>query len=186
MAGDIRIIAGSARGRRLTSTPGQAVRPTSSRVREATFSILGAKVRGASVLDLFAGIGALGLEALSRGAEQVDFVEKAPRHAACIRTNLETLGFTAQGRVWVHDVAQTLARGQFTGAPYDLVFLDPPYAPGAVARLLPPLLGADIIAPSGVVVAEHPQRDVPEAPGWETGRTYRYGKTSVTLLYPAT
>ncbi|MDH5526017.1 MAG: 16S rRNA (guanine(966)-N(2))-methyltransferase RsmD [Nitrospirota bacterium] len=187
MAGDLRIIGGSARGRRLASAPGQEVRPTSSRVREAIFSILMDRVPGAQVLDLFAGVGTLGLEALSRGAAAVLFLEQNPRHAAAINSSLETLGFDDRGRVMRMDVVRFLARGRAArpAGGFDVVFVDPPYAAGQLETTLPLLATADIIAPGGVAVVEHgAELAAKTTAGWEKGRTYRYGKTSVTLLFP--
>lgn len=187
MAGDLRICGGSARGRRIFSAPGRAVRPTSSRVREAIFSILGAHVADARVLDLFAGVGALGLEALSRGAASVDFVEEHPRHAAAIRQSLETLGFAQQARVLRMDVRRFLPRAPDAPAGgYDVVFVDPPYGDGLLPAVLPLLRTADIIAPGGVAVVEHGGAlEDSVLSGWDPGRTYRYGKTGISLLYPA-
>lgn len=185
MSGQIRITGGSARGRALKSPPGRDVRPTAARVRAAVFNILGPKVAGARVLDLFAGVGALGIEALSRGAESVVFVERAARHAALIRANLERLGLSDRARVVCADVARFLAHPGPLAGPYDLVLLDPPYGAGAVGALLPVLCGADIICPSGTVVVEH-GTDAPPAAGplWRVGRTYTYGKTAITLVTP--
>ena len=152
----MRVIAGRYGGRRLQAPPGTGTRPTSDRVREALFSILGARVAGARVLDLFAGSGALGLEALSRGAEAVTFVERAPAALRALRANLEALG--ADAEVARGDASKWLRAASAGARQYDLVFLDPPYrqaeALGAeLSELLPAVLGRDAL-----VVAESDRR----------------------------
>src|SRR3954468_12744768 len=121
----MRVIAGTYGGRPLNAPPGAATRPTSDRVREALFSILGARVPGARVLDLFAGSGALGLEALSRGAGEALFVDDAAAAVRAIRANLDALG--GQAEVRRADALRFLDAARRGGAQYDLVFLDPPY-----------------------------------------------------------
>ena len=128
----MRVIAGRWGGRRLQAPPGDATRPTSDRVREALFSVLGPRVGGAHVLDLFAGSGALGIEALSRGATSAVFVERDARAAATINRNLDALG--AEGDVRRQDALRFLASGE---GPFDLVFCDPPY--DSASRLAGPL-----------------------------------------------
>jgi 16S rRNA (guanine966-N2)-methyltransferase len=162
----MRIIAGAARGRKLKPVRGQRVRPTADRVREAVFSILqsrlgGAGLAGRSVLDLFAGSGALGLEALSRGATGAVFVEADREAAETVRANVRHLGFETRARLLTETVDQVLARPDRApelGGPFDLVFADPPYAgqllPGVLRRLA---LGW--LAPAALVVAEHAATD---------------------------
>jgi 16S rRNA (guanine966-N2)-methyltransferase len=186
VAGDIRITGGTLRGRRLRSPKGGTVRPTAARVREAVFSVLGGRIAGARVLDLYAGAGTLGLEALSRGAAFAAFVDRAARNAALIRENAAALGLS--DRVWVGtgEAVRFLARKSPPGAPYDVAFVDPPYRAGALAAVLPALFGADIIAAAGLAVLEHPRElAVPAGPGWAAGRTYTYGTTAITLVHPA-
>jgi 16S rRNA (guanine966-N2)-methyltransferase len=183
--GEIRITGGVLRGRRLRSPKGATVRPTAARVREAVFSVLGGRVAGARVLDLYAGAGTLGLEALSRGAAFAAFVDRSKENAALVRANAAALGVSA--RVWVGcgDALRFLARKGPPGAPYDVAFVDPPYRAGALSAVLPALFGADIIAPAGLAVLEHPRElAVPAGPGWAAGRTYTYGTTAITLVHP--
>jgi 16S rRNA (guanine966-N2)-methyltransferase len=140
----LRIVAGELRGRRLSGPPGRATRPTSDRVREAIFSIVGT-VEGARVLDLYAGSGALGLEAVSRGAAEATFVDDDPRAVATVRRNLEALGLTAG----VHR-RDALAFLHSAAGPYDLVLCDPPYSCAArlgepLSRALPPVLSDDAL-----------------------------------------
>jgi len=185
VAGAIRITGGTLRGRRVRSPKGATVRPTAARVREAVFSVLGGRVAGARVLDLYAGAGTLGLEALSRGAAFAAFVDRSRENAALVRANVAALG--VEDRAWVcsGDALRFLARNAPPGAPYDVVFVDPPYRAGALSAVLPALFGADIIAPAGLAVLEHPRElAVPAGPGWAAGRTYTYGTTAITLVHP--
>jgi 16S rRNA (guanine966-N2)-methyltransferase len=173
-----RVIAGRYGGRRLHAPPGDATRPTADRVREALFSILGERVRDARVLDLFAGSGALGLEALSRGARAVTFVERAPAALKALRENLTALGADAV-------VERAEALRWLRGAPgavrqYDLVFLDPPYRRAAelgapLSELLPPVL-----APGALVVAESDRRAPLELTITQTDER-RYGDTLIRI-----
>ena len=153
----MRIVAGSFKGRRLVAPPGTATRPTSDRVREALFSVLGPSVPGARVLDLFAGSGALGLEALSRGAATAVFVDRSQRAIAAIRTNLEALGVDADVHRMEAHAALRAALGRREA--YDLVFLDPPYrhAAGLGRKLSETLL--PVLAPAARVVTESDRRD---------------------------
>jgi 16S rRNA (guanine966-N2)-methyltransferase len=152
----MRIVAGRFGGRRLVAPPGEATRPTSDRVREALFSVLGAEVQDARVLDLFAGSGALGLEALSRGAATAVFVDRAPRAVAAIRANLAALA--VDGDVRRMEARTALRTASARGEAYDLVFLDPPYrhAPG-LGRELSEALPA-VLAPGARVVSESDRR----------------------------
>ncbi len=178
----MRIIAGAARGRRLASPP-DGVRPTGDRVREALFASLAPLLPGAAVLDGFAGSGALGLEALSRGAASVTLVERDRRVLEVVRGNAERVGL-AGAHVVAGDLARLLrdaAGGGVAplGAPYDLVLLDPPYAlaEDALARLLEDLVA--VLAPGATVVVER-AADAP-TPRWpgplRAGEPRRYGST---------
>jgi len=177
-----RIIGGSAGGRRINTPRGVSTRPTSDRVREALFSAVEAwcgSLSGLRVLDLYAGSGAVGLEARSRGAGVVTLVEHDRRTAALITENVRTLGFTQRIEVVVGAVAATLARAPRT--PYDLVFLDPPYALPAedVDRDLAALVAHGWLVPSALVVLERGSRG--SDPTWPEGlvadRDKKYGET---------
>ena len=152
----MRVIAGQWRGRPLKAPPGAATRPTGDRVREALFSILAARVPDARVLDLFAGSGALGIEALSRGAAAATFVDDAAPAVRAVAANLEALG--ARADVRRADALRFLAAARDRGAQYDLVFLDPPYR--HAERLAPALSEAlpAVLAPGAVAVAESDRR----------------------------
>jgi 16S rRNA (guanine(966)-N(2))-methyltransferase RsmD len=148
-------VAGALRGRRITAPPGRETRPTSDRVREALFAILG-DLAGLRVLDLFAGSGALGIEALSRGAASAVFVERAPRVAEVVRGNLAALGLEA--RVVRADARAHLRDASARADAYDLVFLDPPYRDAAAwGRELSAALEA-VLAPRARVVSESDRR----------------------------
>ena len=151
----MRIVAGRFGGRRINAPRGAATRPTSDRVREALFALLG-DLEGARVLDLFAGSGALGLEALSRGAAKATFVDSAPAAIRAIGANLAALA--ADGQVRRQDARIFLRNARGSGAAYDLVLLDPPYRlAGRLAPELSPLLTA-VLAPGARVVSESDRR----------------------------
>ena len=176
----MRIIAGALRGRRIAAPPGRGTRPTSDRVREALFSILG-PLDGMRVLDLFAGTGALGLEALSRGARHVDFVEKAPPALRAIEANLAALRVPPEAFALRRQDALAFVRAARTARrEYDLVLLDPPYrlAPELGRELSPAL--AEMVAAGGRIVCESDRR----APlGLELPLTdeRRYGDTLIRI-----
>ena len=180
----MRVVAGSAGGIPLRA-PSSDVRPTMDRVKGAIFSSLADLIVGARVLDLFAGSGALGIEALSRGAAVVDFVEKDRRAIASIESNLRETHLT--GRIHAVDVFSYLDRLAPPGA-YDLIFADPPYAKQPGERDFAPELLASAalhaaLAPNGVFVLEHlPGAKLPLGKTWHCFREKRYGATAVAFL----
>ena len=175
------MISGTYGGRTLKAPPGDSTRPTSDRVREALFSILGARVVDADVLDLFAGSGALGLEALSRGALAVTFVDDAVAAIKTIKANLEAL--SVQANVQKTDALRHLAHASNTGAQYDLIFLDPPYRQAErLARPLSEALPA-VLAPGAVAVAESDRR-APLTLGLPLHDERRYGDTLIRIYGP--
>lgn len=156
----MRVIAGTYRSRILKSLKGLALRPTSDKLRETLFNVLGAGVARSRFVDLFAGTGAIGIEALSRGAAEVVFIENHAPAANLIRKNLESLGVRAGATVLAVDALRGLdmlaAQHRPGDAPFDFIFLDPPYAAAAdYARVLRFLGAADFLAPGGIVIAEH-------------------------------
>jgi 16S rRNA (guanine966-N2)-methyltransferase len=156
----MRIIAGTYRSRILKSLRGLALRPTSDRLRETLFNVLGPGVSGARFLDLFAGTGAIGIEALSRGAKEVVFIENHAPAAKLIRRNLDSLGIRSGFTVMAVDALRGLAalasRKSLSGRGFDCIFLDPPYvAAEEYARVLEFLGCTELLAPGGMVVAEH-------------------------------
>jgi 16S rRNA (guanine966-N2)-methyltransferase len=175
----VRIVAGSRKGRRIAAPKGADTRPTSDRVREAVFSILGT-VEGAAVLDLFAGSGAMGLEALSRGAASCTFIERDRAAARVIVANLEKLRLTS-AVVVTGDVASALRDERSRGRRFDLVLVDPPYDEwDANARDLAELL-PDVLAEDALAVLETSDRVEPELP-LDLVTTRRYGSARVTVF----
>nr|PZM91609.1 MAG: 16S rRNA (guanine(966)-N(2))-methyltransferase RsmD [Pseudomonadota bacterium] len=178
--GEVRIIAGEARGRKLQVPPGLAIRPTRDRVRQSIFDILGQFFHGERVLDLYAGVGAMGFEALSRGAGQVTFVERERTAIRTIEANARKLGWSDRIRIVPADVESHLRGARRLD--YELIFLDPPYELGPEPALR--ALGQAGLPEGAVVVAEH------EA-DWSADESYgrlrrrdhrRYGTTGVTFF----
>jgi 16S rRNA (guanine966-N2)-methyltransferase len=174
----MRVVAGTHGGRRLQAPRGRETRPTSDRVRESLFAVLGDRVAGARVLDLFAGSGALGIEALSRGAAEATFVDSSPAAVRAVRANLEALGIDAE--VVRADARAALRTARAAARQYDLVFLDPPYrraeALGArLPELLPPVLAA-----GALVVTESDRRTPLELPIRAIDER-RYGDTLIRI-----
>lgn len=150
----MRVIAGAAKGRRLRVPKRKGVRPTSEYLREALFDILGSSVRGVHFLDLYAGSGAVGIEALSRGAAEVIFLEQDPTCLQVLRENVEMTGLRKR-RVVAGDVLRALPRLARQGESFDIIFLDPPYGTDLAIRTLDVLASGDLLRPSGVVIVEH-------------------------------
>lgn len=181
----MRVIAGTAKGHRLTTPPGRGTRPTSERVREALFSAVGGELAGARVCDLFAGSGALGIEALSRGAERAVFVERSSRAVAAIEDNLARTGLAAHATVHRRDVVG-FCRAPSEG-PFDLVLADPPYDESLerVYARLDELREAGALVEDVTVVIERDRRDPLAAvpPDWLAPPSPRaYGDTVVLIL----
>ncbi|MEP7081545.1 MAG: 16S rRNA (guanine(966)-N(2))-methyltransferase RsmD [Chloroflexota bacterium] len=175
----MRVIAGTAGGLILVAPRGDATRPITDRVKETLFGILGERVPGARVLDLYAGSGAVGIEALSRGAEHATFVERGREALVALRTNLERTGLAGTASVMSVDVERFLARA--AGGPWDLVVLDPPYAERAIVTPLRDLLPH--LAPGAMVVLKHHWRSgVPDVADLSTTRQRRFGETMLTFM----
>ena len=177
----MRVITGTARGKRLKELPGLDTRPTTDRVKEGLFNVIQFDIEGRRVLDLFAGTGQLGIECLSRGASFCDFVDSAPAAAKIVRENVETTGLAGKAAVHQRDFTAFLqsARGQ----KYGLIFLDPPYAETSLERALEIIADIDIVSGNGIIVCESVlDKTLPELPApYEKGKEYRYGKIKVTL-----
>ncbi len=178
----MRIIAGRLKGRRLAAVRGP-VRPTADRVREAVFNILGSAVEGARVLDLFAGSGAMGIEALSRGAATAVFVEDHPAAVGVLRRNLELCGLTAAGQVRAQAAAAALKALSAQGRQFEVIFCDPPYGRGLAADSLARLAAGSLAAPGAVAVVEHSRREELAAvyESWGRRQERRYGDTVVSF-----
>ena len=178
----MRIISGTAKGRRL-KRPKQSVRPTEARAKGALFDILGDYVVGARVLDLFAGSGGLGLEALSRGAAKVIFVDVDWSASNIIRENLRMLGFQDRAQVWQERCASSVRKLEGDGQTFDLIFCDPPYNSNAVIDVLGTLSSTNILAEHGIVATECSKREaLPEKIGTLLNiRRKEYGDTQLAF-----
>ncbi len=177
----MRVITGTARGRRLGELKGQETRPTTGKVKEGIFSALQFDIEGRRVLDLFAGTGQMGIEALSRGAAGCVFVDRRRDAAQLVRDNLAVCGLSDRAQVVCGDAMGYLSALRTKP---DLIFLDPPYADDVLERALVQIAQFDILAPHGIIVAECPvEKTLPalEAP-YRMHREYRYGKIKVTVF----
>ena len=178
----MRVITGSARGRKLKDLEGLATRPTTDRVKEGIFNIIQFDVEGRRILDLFAGTGQMGIEALSRGAASAVFVDQRREAAAVIRENLKLTGLAGRARVVCGDALSFL---QSAKERFDIIFLDPPYASSLLEDSLKNISGFDILSNHGIIICEYSlERDMPPIPPpLFPHRDYRYGKTKVTTCH---
>lgn len=169
----MRVITGSARGRKLITLEGDDVRPTTDIVKEALFSIIQFEIEGRKVLDLFGGCGQLAIEALSRGADSAVIVDSSKKSIEVIRQNLQNTGFDKNAVVLQSDALAFLQR---RNEKYDIAFVDPPYSKGLIEKVLPSL--CEVMNEGGVIVCEAPFTDeLPEqAGGFYLKKKYRYGK----------
>ena len=176
----MRVISGTARGKRLEELPGMATRPTTDRVKEGLFNAIQFDIEGRRVLDLFAGTGQLGIECLSRGAAFCDFVDMAPAALNVVQKNVRACGLESRAAFHRRDFSAFLSGAK---EKYGLIFLDPPYASGNLERALEQIAAIDIVVKNGIIVCESPAEHLlPElAPPYEKGREYRYGKIKATL-----
>lgn len=179
----MRVIAGSHRGRRLSGPQGTSLRPTSDKVREALFSILGSRIPGGRFLDLYAGTGAVGIEALSRGATVVTFVESDPKAVQIMRKNLTSCGLLDQADLCTGLIQTFLQRPQWWKGPYDVLFADPPYAAHDAVDLVLGSWDVGLLAEDAVMVIEQDGRaELPTATDQATLiRRYDYGDTALFL-----
>ena len=181
----MRLIAGESKGRRIEVPRGLHVRPSSARFRESAFGILEHRdaITDSCVLDLFAGSGILGLEALSRGARDVVAVEVDSGVARILRRNAEHCGVADRFDVCVLEVDRALARLEKTGRVFDLVFIDPPYRAGLLDGALERLAASGLVGPGGRVVVEHAkEEDLGPSPQFETEAERKFGSTRLTIL----
>jgi len=179
----LRVIAGSAKGRRLATLRTLALRPTPDRVREALFNILGTQIDAAAVLDLCAGSGAIGLEALSRGARHALFVEAHAPACRLIENNLRLCGLQAQGSVLCWDVLEVFPTLNKQAQTFEVIFLDPPYRTSLLEEVLHLLGDGRLLTPSGQVIAEHFfKRQLPERYGrLARTRVARFGDVALSF-----
>lgn len=174
----MRVITGTARGRVLATLEGDEVRPTTDRVKEAIFSIIQFEIEGRQVLDLFAGSGQLGIEALSRGAAYATFTDMRRESVDTVKKNLLATGLASNSSVVQTDALTFLANTKKT---FDIVFMDPPYASGLLDKAIP--LAAKHMSEGGVIICEHPYgAELPASAGeFVVYRKYKYGKIGVTV-----
>ncbi|MGQ9508186.1 MAG: 16S rRNA (guanine(966)-N(2))-methyltransferase RsmD [Thermodesulfobacteriota bacterium] len=180
----MRIISGTSKGRRLAAPKGLSVRPTSDRVKESIFNILGKEIEGKIVLDLFAGTGNLGIEALSRGAMKTIFVEKARQALRIIQKNLLRCGFIGQSEVIPKDIHRAIPMLEKRGDSFDFIFMDPPYEEGLVQKTLKKLQIHPIYHQDSILIIEHGRREpLPKNLfGWKIIRQRMIGDTLLSFL----
>lgn len=180
----MRIIGGAYKRKTILSVPGTDTRPTSDRLRESLFNILSATVCGTCVLDLYAGTGALGLEALSRGARQCVFVDNRKKALEVIRKNLASCAIDDRARVIFWDISQNLTCLRQQNPPFDLVFMDPPYGKNLVPHTLMALITSGCLSHGAQIVCEHDTKDeIPFVPDHMTLTDQRfYGRTGVSFF----
>lgn len=176
----MRVITGTARGRRLGELPGMETRPTTDRVKEGMFNIIQFDIEGRRVLDLFGGTGQLGIECLSRGAAECVFVDQRKDAVKLIRDNLRVTGFTDKAKVVQGDSIGYLSTVR---QPFHLVFLDPPYDSGLLESALKKLAAIDILTDNGIIICEsRAEAQLPDLPApFVKSKDYRYGKIKGTL-----
>jgi len=174
----MRVITGLAKGRRLKSLPGEDVRPTTDKVKEGLFSAIQFDIEGRRFLDLFAGSGQMGIEALSRGCQSCVFVDASKQAISVIKENISVCGFEENSRVINGDALSFLATCKET---FDIVFLDPPYKAGLLEKALYSVTG--IMSNYGIIICEHPNNiTLPEkVNGFKLSKLYRYGKINLTV-----
>ncbi len=176
----MRVIAGDARGRKLKSGKGLKARPTSDRVKEALFNIISEYVIDADFLDLFAGFGGIGIEALSRSAKQVVFVEQDSKHVQIIKENINLVNFEDKAKVIRGDVLKILAA---IDQNFDIIYLDPPYQAGLYEGVLSLILEQDLIKKNGIIICEHDTNLPPQIPdSLEVLKCKSYGSISLTFI----
>ena len=180
----MRITGGELRGRAVSAPSTASLRPTQDRVREALFNILAPEIAGADFLDLFAGTGAVGLEALSRGARRATFVESNRRHLAVLNANVAALGAVSRAEVVAADAYRWIAGGS-AGPGFSIAFADPPYALGeerGYASVLEALASHGVVRPGGLFAAEMTAvQKAEETPGWDLLRDRTYGRTRICI-----
>ncbi|MCL6473276.1 MAG: 16S rRNA (guanine(966)-N(2))-methyltransferase RsmD [Firmicutes bacterium] len=180
---ELRVIAGVAKGRKLYAPKGADIRPTSDRVKEAIFNIIGREINNKNVLDLFAGTGSLGIEALSRGAEHAYFIDSKTQAIDLIKKNLDITGLDGKATVIKSDVYKAIERLAKNELRFDLIFLDPPYRISvSFLDAILNMLASDILKKDGLLVLEHAAKTEPRSvEGLELESTRIYGDTAVTF-----
>ncbi len=187
----MRISAGNLKGRKINFREAQtaaakqdALRPTSSKVRESIFNIIGALISDSTFVDLYAGTGAVGIEAMSRGAKMAFFVEADRKRAELIKDMLKDCGYISRANIIRGEASAFIAKAVKEGLKFDIVFLDPPYHTGELERILPLLSNGEILNDKGIIIAEHPsKKKLPDEIGkLIQKKAYKYGDTMLTLF----
>lgn len=179
----MRVVSGSAKGRPLKSVPGSGTRPTTDKVKEAVFSMIGPYFEGGRALDLFAGTGGLGIEALSRGIESSVFVDMEPKSIDTIRMNLKATGFESRAEVYRNDAGRAISALEKRGRAFDLVFLDPPYRMKHGDELMTTMADKGLLQDDALIVLEHESSYTypEEIPGFRRLRQALYGETAISI-----
>lgn len=182
----MRIISGTSKGRKLLTPKSLSLRPTSDRVKESIFNILKRELKGKRVLDLFAGTGNLGMEALSRGAKKTIFVERGRQALRLIQKNLIQLGLQESSEILPKEVQRAIGILHQRGESFDLIFMDPPYGKGLIQTTLTKLNSHPIVHKDSILVIEHTRREPLPDPltGWNLLRQQRVGDTLLSFLSP--
>lgn len=178
----MRIIAGTARGMKLKGPRGKEVRPTSDRVREALFSIISYRLEGSAFLDLYAGSGAVGIEALSRGSEKAVFVDHKRENIILIRENLARTGLSERARIIKGDADKVLSRLSLENFKADLIYLDPPYHFSAMHKLINKIFDSGITEKNSLIIVEHSYHNRHWTDLYPEARQKRYGDTCLTFI----
>ncbi|PAB58880.1 16S rRNA (guanine(966)-N(2))-methyltransferase RsmD [Anaeromicrobium sediminis] len=179
----MRVISGRARGRRLNSPKGTNTRPTTDRVKESIFSIINFYIQDSKILDLFAGTGALGIEAISRGAEYGVFVDNDKNSIKTIKENLENMGFEKESTVLYCDVDAAISKLSTKGEKFHIIFMDPPYLKGFIEPSLEKIYNSEILTEDGIILIEHDVKDIliENIAGFYKYKEKKYGNTLISI-----
>lgn len=178
----LRVIAGSAKGRKLLTPEGMNTRPTTDRLREALFGMIQFDVPETEFLDLFAGSGAIGIEALSRGAARLDCVEQSPQAVSCIRTNLKTVQMEDRATVWKTSVEKALEVLSAGGRTFDIIFMDPPYDKGWEDKIVALIFKYRLLKPEGMLIVESSSKTSVNAQGFTLFKEKTYKTTRFSFF----
>lgn len=177
----MRVIAGRYKGRSLKGPKHKGLRPTADRVKEALFNIIGAKIVGADFLDLFAGSGGIGIEAISRGASQVVFADNNSASLKLVAENLQLLAVDDQTRLLRREALQAIKLLAAEGSSFDIIFLDPPFEAGLLDQTIAAITASSILKAEGWLIAEHPQRVVPASRELRVLLNRNYGDINLSI-----
>ena len=180
----MRIIAGQCKGRRLETVSVNGIRPTSDRVRESVFNIISSRIAGARILDIFAGTGALGLEALSRGASQATFLDASKDACELIKKNANRCGIQEKCEIICHDISRPFLPEKIKTHPFSIIFMDPPYGTSLFETTLKSGILNELLAQDGIIIAEHSIKEPLPHPitGLDIHDQRKYGKTLISFL----